>query len=85
MIERGHPEVELSVSGGCYGETARLIEPTVFLNPRSDTEIYNKHIFAPVAVVKTFETEKEALRMANDSEYGLLGGIFTSAVNGACA
>ncbi|EGP84352.1 uncharacterized protein MYCGRDRAFT_48167 [Zymoseptoria tritici IPO323] len=36
-----------------------------------------KQIFGPVSIVKTFETEEEVLRLANDTEYGLMSGVFT--------
>jgi betaine-aldehyde dehydrogenase len=40
--------------------------------------IVRDEIFGPVATVQTFETEDEAVRLANDSEYGLAGAVFTT-------
>lgn len=53
------------------------MEPTVFLNPKADAEIYKKEIFGPVSIIKTFDTEEEVLAMANDTEYDLMSGVFT--------
>jgi aldehyde dehydrogenase (NAD+)/retinal dehydrogenase len=77
MVERGKSEAELVVGGNQYGETGCFMEPTVFLNPKDDAEIYRKEIFGPVSVIKTFETEEEVLRLANDTEFGLMAGVFT--------
>ncbi|KIW73677.1 hypothetical protein PV04_01775 [Phialophora macrospora] len=77
MVERGKTEAELVVGGAQHGETGCYMEPTVFLNPKDDAEIYRREIFGPVSVIKTFETEEEALRLANDTEFGLMSGVFT--------
>jgi acyl-CoA reductase-like NAD-dependent aldehyde dehydrogenase len=83
MVERGKQEAELVVGGVRHGETGCYMEPTVFLNPVADAEIYKKEIFGPVSVIKTFETEEEVLKMANDTEYGLMSGVFTSDISRA--
>lgn len=77
MVERGKSEAELVIGGFQYGDTGCYMEPTVFLNPRADAEIYRNEIFGPVSIIKTFETEEEVLRLANDTEYGLMSGVFT--------
>ncbi|KAH7127995.1 aldehyde dehydrogenase domain-containing protein [Dactylonectria estremocensis] len=77
MIARGREEAELVVGGNRMGSQGCFIEPTVFLNPKPDAEIYRTEVFGPVAVVKTFETEEEVINLANDTEYGLMAGVFT--------
>ncbi|KIA75878.1 hypothetical protein HK57_00320 [Aspergillus ustus] len=83
MIERGKNEAELVVGGVRHTEQGYFIEPTVFLNPKKDAEIYKNEIFGPVAIVKTFETEEEVLKLANDTEFGLMSGVFTKDINRA--
>ncbi|EFX06616.1 aldehyde dehydrogenase mitochondrial precursor [Grosmannia clavigera kw1407] len=77
MVERGRAEAELVVGGLQHGTTGCFMQPTVFLNPRDDAEIYRNEIFGPVAIIKTFESEDEVLRLANDTEFGLMAGVFT--------
>jgi len=62
------------------GECAKgyFIRPTIFDNCTRDMSIAQEEVFGPVVAVQTFETEQEAIRMANDTPYGLAGGVFTS-------
>ncbi|KAH8896926.1 aldehyde dehydrogenase mitochondrial precursor [Thozetella sp. PMI_491] len=83
MVERGKTEAELVVGGVQHGETGCYMEPTLFLNPKDDAEIYRKEIFGPVSIIKTFETEEEVIRLANDTEFGLMAGVFTRDVTRA--
>lgn len=77
MVERAKSEAELVVGGAQHGETGCFMEPTVFLNPKDDSEIYQDEVFGPVSIIKTFETEEEVVEAANDTEFGLMAGVFT--------
>jgi aldehyde dehydrogenase (NAD+) len=57
-----------------------FIEPTCFVDVTSKMRIAQEEIFGPVLVVLPFENDEDAIRIANDSEYGLCGGV-TSADN----
>ena len=48
-----------------------FVKPTVFVNVRNDMTIAREEIFGPVLSVITYETEEDALRVANDTEFGL--------------
>lgn len=60
---------------GC--DKGYFILPTVFDNCTSDMKIVREEIFGPVVAIQTFKTEQEAIDMANDTPYGLAGGVFT--------
>ncbi|GGZ17506.1 aldehyde dehydrogenase family protein [Novosphingobium colocasiae] len=64
-------------NGGWY------IRPTVFTNVKQDMRIANEEIFGPVLVVIPFSDEAEAIKIANDTDYGLGAGIWTKDL--ACA
>ena len=83
MVERGKSEAELLVGGSPKGDMGCYMTPTVFLNPNNDAEIYRDEIFGPVSIIKTFNTEEEVLKLANDTEFGLMSGIFTKDVTRA--
>ncbi|WP_306005049.1 NAD-dependent succinate-semialdehyde dehydrogenase [Aquicoccus porphyridii] len=51
--------------------------PTVLANVPTDTALAHEEIFGPVAAVYRFETEEEAIRLANDTEYGLAAYVYS--------
>lgn len=55
-----------------------FVEPTIFDDVKPSMRIAREEIFGPVLSVIPFETEEEAISLANDSEYGLAAGVFTS-------
>jgi aldehyde dehydrogenase (NAD+) len=59
------------------------IQPTIFENVPEDAEITKQEIFGPVSVLNKFKTEEEIIAKANDTEYGLMAGVFTQDINKA--
>ena len=57
--------------------------PTVLENVPKEAKVVRKEIFGPVVVVSPYETTDEAIREANDSDYGLHAAIFTKDINKA--
>ena len=55
-----------------------FVRPTIFDDCRADMDIVREEVFGPVVAVQTFRTEAEAVALANDTRYGLAGGVFTS-------
>lgn len=55
-----------------------FVRPTIFDDCTSDMTIVKEEIFGPVVTIQTFQTEEEAISLANDTPYGLAGAVFTS-------
>ncbi|MBP8616919.1 aldehyde dehydrogenase family protein [Veillonella sp.] len=62
---------------GCF------VRPTLITNVTNDMRVAREEIFGPVAVIIKFHSEEEVIEMANDSQYGLGGGVFTQNINRA--
>ena len=75
-LEQG---ADLVTGGGRPSHLDRgwFVEPTVFGNVHSDMRIAREEIFGPVVSVIPFDGEEDAIRIANDSDYGLFGSILT--------
>lgn len=85
FIEAGRSTARLVTGGnratvdgkGCF------VEPTIFADVAADDRLAREEIFGPVLAVSTFETEEEAVALANDTPYGLAASLWTSSLSRA--
>jgi aldehyde dehydrogenase (NAD+) len=79
-IEQGKSDGNSLVYGGNIPQGMNrgfFVEPTIFDCTSNSTAIAQEEIFGPVVCVIGFDTEEEAIAIANDSQYGLSGGVFS--------
>lgn len=79
-IAVGKDEARLVAGGGRPKDSNRgfFVEPTVFADVDNDARIAKEEIFGPVLSVIRYEDEADAIRIANDSEYGLGGSVYSA-------
>ncbi|KAF1982581.1 aldehyde dehydrogenase [Aulographum hederae CBS 113979] len=84
FIERGQQgQGKLLVGGQRIGDKGYYIEPTVFTDVDPTSEIHTQEIFGPVSVVRSFKTEEEIMELSNNTQFGLMAGVFTQDINKA--
>jgi len=71
VIGGGVPDMPGDLAGGAW------VEPTIFTGLAEDARCVKEEIFGPVCHVAPFDTEEEAIRLANDTRYGLATAIWT--------
>jgi aldehyde dehydrogenase (NAD+) len=80
-IKKGVEEGARIVTGGGRPEgldSGWFVQPTVFADVDNSMTIAQEEIFGPVLAIIPFDTEEDAIRIANDSVYGLAGSVFTT-------
>jgi acyl-CoA reductase-like NAD-dependent aldehyde dehydrogenase len=81
-IEKGEQEGAKLVTGGSEPpeglEQGYFVRPTVFSGVTPDMTIAQEEIFGPVLAIMPYEDEEDAIRIANDSDYGLAGGVWSA-------
>lgn len=79
--EIGKREAKVAIGGGAAAGPALgrgyFIEPTIFYDVDNSARIAREEIFGPVASVIPFDTEQQALAIANDTDYGLAAAVWT--------
>ncbi|WP_395446411.1 aldehyde dehydrogenase family protein (plasmid) [Aminobacter sp. UC22_36] len=73
VLVGGHsPEMQGPLAEGCW------YAPTVIVDVTSDMRVVREEVFGPVVTVQTFETEEQAVALANGGEFGLAAGFWTT-------
>jgi len=79
-IDKGIGEGATLITGGVESpeglDTGFFVSPTVFSDVTRDMTIAREEIFGPVLVIMPYDSEEEAVEIANDTDYGLAGGVW---------
>ena len=84
FVDRARAAGDEIVRGGkVYQEGGLWYEPTLIRPQSNDSEVVQKEIFGPVLTLQTFDTEEEGIALANGTQYGLSGIIYTQSAGRA--
>ncbi|MEM9427838.1 MAG: aldehyde dehydrogenase family protein, partial [Pseudomonadota bacterium] len=79
MIARAEEQgARVATGGRKLNQQGAFLEPTVLAGVTPDMDIAQQEVFGPVLSVMSFRSEAEAIEIANGTDYGLVGGVFTA-------
>jgi acyl-CoA reductase-like NAD-dependent aldehyde dehydrogenase len=88
-IQKGIDEGATLVTGGVEPpeglDTGYFVQPTIFADVTPDMTIAREEIFGPVLCIMPYDSEEQAVEIANDTDYGLSGGVQSASVDRAMA
>lgn len=70
-------KLSVPLGGDRSGSEGYYVQPTIIANAPEDSSVMKEEIFGPVVCINTFTDEKEVLKLANDTEFGLYASVFT--------
>lgn len=84
LVQKAIAEGARLVTGGSAPDNSgAFYTPTLFANVNPTMDIAKTEVFGPVLSAIPFKTDEEAMAIANDSQYGLVGGVFTKDISRA--
>jgi 5-carboxymethyl-2-hydroxymuconic-semialdehyde dehydrogenase len=84
FVERARAAGDIVLRGGkVWRDDGLWFEPTLIEPASNDSEVVQHEVFGPVLTFQTFNTEAEAIELANSTRYGLSAMIFTSSADRA--
>jgi succinate-semialdehyde dehydrogenase/glutarate-semialdehyde dehydrogenase len=68
----------ICLTGGCiHSEMLSIYNPTLLVNIPDKAPVWTEEVFGPIAVIKTFDSDEEAIALANDTKFGLGASVWT--------
>ncbi|KAL2670362.1 hypothetical protein Neosp_014829 [[Neocosmospora] mangrovei] len=82
-FEMGKQDGKLALGGVPEDTVGYFIQPTIFLDTPENAQIMKNEVFGPIVNINVFTNEKEVIRMANDTEFGLYSAVYTRDIDRA--